>query len=234
MVFAACAGGPSYVHLISQRTSTGFEQAILLAQSSIDGNFKDGEAWGVLALVYGNGADYLGTANDWKQRRDGAIAQAVALEPGGPFTLAAVGLANIGSDEAKAEEVLASCVTDYPLFLECQNLFGDLLRKQGRVDEAKSVYLAALRRWPEDGELQISLALLHSENGSPDEGLAILRSLVSRQPNFARGRWHLATALFEINNDSDEARIHAERALSIDPLIWNGERFLRMLNNQIE
>lgn len=230
-VQASCDLDPDYADLIALRTSAGFSDALSLAHSRIEDAPTDGEAWAVSALVYANGADYLGMTTGSGDKRDEALKKAVELDPNGPFTRAAVGLAKMATDSVQAERQLAACVIENPGFLECQNLYGDLLRKSGRLDEAKIVYIDALDRWPDDGELLISLALLHQENGNPEKGLAILRTLVADQPRFARGHWHLATMLYESDGDRVETRRHAEQALKLDSLIWGGQRFLQMLDD---
>jgi tetratricopeptide (TPR) repeat protein len=225
----ACAKEPDYQRLFSLRTSQGFAGALQAAQERLEANPDDGTAWATAALVYANGGDYLGMGSEAGELEEHALLRAMELSPHSPFTRAAFGLVRRSTDPGEAELQLRRCIDDTPEFLECHNVYGDLLRKAGRPADAENVYLNALTRWPSDGELRISYALQLQEVGEAERGLEMLRTLVSEQPDFARGHWHLATMLYETEGDRAGARRAAIRALELDPLIWNGERFLSLL-----
>ena len=222
---------PDYDSMIALRSSAGFRSALEAAETSLSSDPADEVAAGVRALVYGNAVDFLGMppreARDAKER---ALARALQVAPTNPWTRAAYGLIRRGDDPSGAERELTRCIEENPAFLDCYNLYGDLLRKTGHEEQAGAVYRRALQRWPGDGELLISYALHLQETNNVDQAVVLLANLTREQPTFARGHWHLAVMLYESNGDIGVARREARRALELDPLIWNGERFLKILD----
>lgn len=227
---------PDYEAMIALRSSNGFSRALQAAERRIAKDPEDAVAIAVSALVFGNAVDFL--AMDPAEARlkgEAALDRALKLAPSSPFTRAAFGLARRNDDPIAAELQLRQCIEEAPTFIECHNnLYGDYLRKAERPREAERVYLEAIDRWPDDGELRVSHALLLQETDRIEDAEAVLRKLVDERADFPRGRWHLATFLFETNGDLDEARIEARIALELDPLIWNGQRFLRSLERRTE
>ena len=225
-----CAAEPDYQSWISRRTSFGFADTRQAAESRLKTHPQHGTAWAVLALAYGNGGDYLGMGSETSDLKESALSQAIRFSPKSPYTRAAFGLVRMATAPDQAELQLQQCIDETPEFLECHNLYGDLLRKTGRPNQAETVYLDALQQWPNDGELLVSYALLLQETGRVEAASMVLRKLIEEQPEFPRGYWHLATLLYETRADLVEARQMATRALDLDPLIWNGEYFLRLLD----
>jgi tetratricopeptide (TPR) repeat protein len=221
---------PDYEATIALRTSRGFRAALEAAAERLSSDSNDGVAHAVTAFVYANGGDYLAMGSEAAERKTAALREAIRWAPSAPFTRAARGLIRMTSDTNDAENALRQCLRDTPEFLECHNLYGDLLRKTGRPERAGEVYRSAIERWPNDGELQVSLALQLQETGASDQGVEILEALTETQPNFPRGHWHRATMLYETGGDRARAREAAVRALELDPLIWNGSLLLRLLD----
>ena len=229
-VFSAlCARAeePNYETLIALRSSSGFRAALEAADARLTVNADDPNAVGVRALVYANAVDYLGLLPaDARRAKTMAMASAQQLAPENPWTRAAFGLIHQADDVVGAERELTRCIDASPGFLECYNLYGDLLRKTERADQAAGVYQRALQRWPTDGELLISHALNLEETGHTDQAVEVLERLVREQPDFARGHWHLAVLIYESGGDRALALREAQRALELDPLIWNGNKLL--------
>ena len=222
---------PDYEAMFSLRTSAGFSNALEASQVELSNDPNNGLAWAVSALVYANGVDFLGmTPAEAREGMDRALAEAFRLDAQGAYTRAAYGLIRQTEDPENAERKLRECIEDTPEFLECHNLYGDMLRKTNRLEQAEYIYQRALERWPYDGELLVSYALQLQETGRVSEALQMLRSLAAEQSAFPRGHWHLATMLYETGGDLAESRQAAVRALELDPLIWNGELFMRMLD----
>jgi predicted Zn-dependent protease len=129
----------------------------------------------------------------------------------------------------EAERQLVTCIEAEPGFLECHNLYGDMLRKTKRLESAGEIYRRALDRWPRDGELLVSYAVLLQQRGQVEGALSMLKDLTREQPDFARGHWHLACMLYESGGDRAIALREAHSALRLDPYIWNGRKLLEML-----
>jgi len=228
---AVCAQEAPYEEMFALRSSFGFRGALETANARISADPQDGTAAGVRALVYGNAVDFLAMAPaEVRMAKREALARALELAPKSPWTRAAYGLIHLLDDASGAERELVTCIDEYPAFLECHNLYGDLLRKTQRAELAGAVYRRALEHWPADGELLVSYALFLQETGQVDQGLTVLKDLVRRQPRFPRGHWHLAVMLYESGGDRAIAMHETQRALELDPLIWNGKKLLETLN----
>jgi len=226
---------PDYEAMIALRSSEGFSQALQAAERRIAKDPADAVAVAVSALVFGNAVDFLAMdPAEARLKSEAALDHALKLALSSPYTRAAFGLVRRNSDPIAAELQLRQCIEEEPLFIECHNLYGDHLRKTGRLKEAERVYIEATDRWPNDGELRVSYALLLQETDRIEDAQVVLRNLVDERPDFPRGHWHLATFLFETNGNLDEARIEAEIALELDPLIWNGQRFLGLLERRTD
>ena len=223
---------PDYAAMFAARSSVGFRDALETADARLLENGNDGTAAGVRALVYGNAVDYLAMdPSEARETKLAALEQAIQLAPENPWTRAAYGLIHFTDDPLAAERELATCIDEHPDFIECYNLYGDHLRKTKRMERAGNVYLQALQRWPNDGELLVSYALLLQEMGKEAQALSVLEELTRSQPRFARGHWHLAVMVYESSRDGAVALREAKLALELDPLIWNGRRFLEMLSD---
>lgn len=222
---------PDYASMIALRSSSGFQRALDAANRQLSLDANDGTAAAVRALVYANGVDFLGMApSQAHTRKLRALAQAMRLARTNPWTRAAYGLIHQADDPSSAEDELMRCIAEHPDFLECYNLYGDLLRKTGREEEAGAVYRRALKRWPTDGELLVSYSLYLQETGQVAMAIAVLTNLTRQQPSYARGHWHLAVMLYQAGGDLGLVRREADRALALDPLIWNGKRLLKLLH----
>jgi tetratricopeptide (TPR) repeat protein len=223
--------GPDYAASIALRSSVGFREALNDADTQLKDNPMDPDAEGVRALVYANGVDFLAmSGHETRPAKLEALALARKVAPTNPWTRAAFGLIHMFDEPDAAANELRACLRESPGFLECYNLLGDLLRKSRQFAAADHVYLGGLSRWPKDGELLISYALSVEEQGYATKGIEILNRLVSEQPSFPRGHWHLAVMMYETGGDRARVRTEAERALSIDPLIWHGQDFLNILD----
>jgi len=228
--FCAEAQQPRYEEMIALRSSFGFRAALEAADARLAVDATDATAAGVRALVYANGSDFLGMAPaESHQGKEAALARALQLAPTNPWTRAAYGLIHQVDDVVGAERELSRCIAEFPSFLECYNLYGDLLRKTKRQEEAAVIYLRGLKRWPTDGELLVSFALHLQETNRVEQAIKVLKDLTRDQPQFARGHWHLASLLYESGGDRARAMVEAQRALELDPLIWNGQKLLELL-----
>lgn len=210
-----------------ERTSAEMKRALERVNLELEWKPEKGALWAMQALIYGNAVDFMALEpEEAREKAESALQKALELAPHSNLTHAAYGLVMRNRDTKNAELRLQQCITRQPEFPECHNLYGDLLRKTGRAEQAGDIYLEGLKRWPENGELHVSYALYLQETGRASEAIEYLRGLVANQPRFPRGHWHLAVMLYEEGGDLDEAREHAVKALEMDPKIWNGERLL--------
>jgi tetratricopeptide (TPR) repeat protein len=237
LLFATCAfaRAPDFEALIALRTSEGFREVVRISEARLSENPEDGVAAGARAVAYGNAVDFMGMTTP-AQMRSAATAKQMSLDlamrtdPAGPWSRAAYGLIHMFDNTKRAEMELQSCIAEHPAFLECYNLYGVLLRKTGRLEEAGPVYLRGLQRQPSDGRLIIGYAIYLEESGRFKEAVRVLQNLVKESPSFARAHWHLATTLFDTGGDLVLARQEAVKALALDPLIWSGDRFLKIID----
>lgn len=241
LVIAACTAAiatsaqaqhPDYEAMVALRSSSGFQAALKAANAQLLLNPKDATAAGVRALVYANAVDFLGMPNsEAREAKKKALANARELSESNPWTRASYGLIHMFDDPKEAERELMTCIEQEPNFLECYNLYGDMLRKTGRPERAGEIYRRALDRWPKDGELLVSYAFFLQQSGQVDAALKMLENLTHEQPDFARGHWHLAGMLHESGGDRAIALQEAQTALRLDPNIWNGRKLLEMLSD---
>jgi len=228
---AAKADSPDYAASIALRSSAGFVAALEQANAQLASSPADCDAPGVRALAYANGVDFMGmSGGEARTAKFEALALARRLAPARPWTRAAFGLIHMFDDPAAAADELNACIRETPGFLECYNLLGDLFRKSRRHAAAERIYRTGLSRWPNDGELLVSHALLLEAEGQPKKGIETLERLVAEQPAFPRGHWHLAVMIYDSGGDRNLVRMEAERALSLDPLIWHGREWMRILD----
>lgn len=240
LLFAACtcAQAPDFEVLIALRTSEGFREVVRISDARLSENPEDAVAAGARAIAYGNAVDFMGMTTPGEMRSAAkakleSLDIAMRTDPTDPWTRAAYGLIHMFDNTKRAEIELRSCILEHPAFLECYNLYGVLLRKTGRLEQAGPVYLRGLQRQPNDGRLIIGYAIYLEQSGRFKEAVRVLQNLVREDPSFARAHWHLATTLFETGGDLVLARQEAVKALELDPLIWNGDRFLKMIDGTV-
>jgi tetratricopeptide (TPR) repeat protein len=232
VALSARAQLPDYEAMVALRSSFGFQAALDAANAQLSRDPNDATAAGVRALAYANAVDFLGMPDaQAREAKQNALAGALELSRSNPWTRAAYGLIHMSDEPERSERVLATCIEAEPGFLECYNLYGDMLRKTGRPEEAGKIYRRALDRWPGDGELRVSHALLLQESGQVEAALEALSDLTREQPRFAKGHWHLAGMLYESGGYRTLALQEAQAALRLDPLIWNGKKLLELLGD---
>ncbi len=96
------------------------------------------------------------------------------------------------------------------------NSLGVVLASQGRIEEAKTHYQAALEIDPQDVDPRCNLAKLLATEGRFDEALACYQKALEVQPDFARPQSDLGDLLVHLGR-LDEAVDHYRKALEIQP-----------------
>jgi tetratricopeptide (TPR) repeat protein len=102
------------------------------------------------------------------------------------------------------------------------------LRAEGRSDEAVRELQRALYLEPHWVEVRIELARAYVDAGELEKAVDELR-VVLWDRETVETHLHLAEIYMEMEN-SDEARLHIERALELDPTSWDALRLLEQLN----
>jgi hypothetical protein len=93
---------------------------------------------------------------------------------------------------------------------------GSEFLKQGQVDEAKRVFLAALATEPENARVLALLGLSHFRANAFPEARAIYEQLVERSPTDASHRLNLGLVYLKLN-DADRAITALEASRALDP-----------------
>ncbi len=93
---------------------------------------------------------------------------------------------------------------------------GNLLRDEGRNDDAIPEYMAALRAKPELAQAENNLALALADSGRPGPALAHYRASLRLQPNYAQAHNNLGNALRALGRNA-EAVAEYEAALRLQP-----------------
>lgn len=96
------------------------------------------------------------------------------------------------------------------------NNLGDLLLRQGRVDEAAEHFAAAARLEPDDAFAHNNLAITLHRQGRREEALSSFREALRRRPDYPEAHSNLAAVLIELGR-YDEALQHLDAALRLRP-----------------
>jgi tetratricopeptide (TPR) repeat protein len=174
-----------------------------------------------LRADYAQACNNLGHALRLLGDRSGALAhfrQAVQLDPN-----LAEARNNLGGqlllEGQQLDEALEHCrvaVRLRPNFVEAQTNLGNVLRKLGRLAEAKDCYAAAVGLSPNLAVLHNNMAQALQEEGQLDAALAWYERGLQLDPKLARLHCNLA-GLFEETEKFEEAAARYEVALDLDP-----------------
>jgi len=109
---------------------------------------------------------------------------------------------------------------------------GDVLAKEGRVDEAIAAYQEAVQLQP-DAEIYFQLGSLLTLSGRINEAIAAYQQAVQLQPDYVDPYWNLAW-LFSQQNKWDEAITCEQKACALKPQgVWehfqkNSYKFIKL------
>lgn len=165
-------------------------------------------AFGEVALAEGRYGDAIDDFKRALEKDDHDVSArfryAVALRRGHHF------------DEAATEfEHIAAADKDFPgLALER----GLMFEQAGQVEAALAQFEGALKKAPEDPDLQLRVASMYVAVGRFDDGLAILRKVTQVRPNSAEAAHFTGRALFgrSRGNTEPEALRNLKRSVEID------------------
>lgn len=132
-----------------------------------------------------------------------------------------------GADET-AERYLRQCLALEDSMAAAHTNLGNLLHRQGRLEEAKQEYDQALLHEPEQPEARYNLGNLLDELGNREMAIAELRQVCTRSPGFADAHYNLGVMLAEVGGEN-QAQEHLNEYLRLDAESqWadNARRFL--------
>jgi protein O-mannosyl-transferase len=109
---------------------------------------------------------------------------------------------------------------------------GDLLRHEGKIEEAILQFSQAIRLDPDFAEAQYNLGLALMSRGRAAEAIPAFEATVRLQPQFAAGHINLGTALMTAGRPAEAVRVLTE-AVRLDPHVAQAHRNLGLaLANQ--
>lgn len=90
-------------------------------------------------------------------------------------------------------------------------------RQRGEHDLATQAFAAAVQANPADARYRVGLGNQYAQRGQMQAAAQEYRLALDRRPDYAPAHNNLAFALASMQRDLDEARVHAERALQLEP-----------------
>jgi len=93
---------------------------------------------------------------------------------------------------------------------------GEMLRLQGKLEEAQAAYGECLERAPEDAELRMGVGLALLGAGQADQAISVMLPVLAMRPDDAYGFVVLGCCLQKIEEDSQAIDLF-RRAIAIDP-----------------
>jgi predicted O-linked N-acetylglucosamine transferase (SPINDLY family) len=184
-------------------------EAITVLQRAVGLDPQLAEAWNNLGFVLAQ--------DDQPEAAMAAYRRALDLQPG--YAMAAqnlsVLLANHGNPQ-EGEQLLRQL----PLAVgqESGVLFhlGEMLRLQGKLEEAQAAYGECLERAPEDAELRMGVGLSLLGAGQADHSLAVLLPLLAMRPDDSLGLVAVGWCLQELEEVAQAIDLY-QRAIALDP-----------------
>ena len=114
------------------------------------------------------------------------------------------------------ESLWRDTLAKHPSCWMAHNNWGYELAEQGKVDEAKAHYLAALDVYPSFPEAHFNLGDLSGAEGRTEEALAQYRAAVEAKPDFAEAHNNLSNLLAK-RGDGQQALKYATEAIRLRP-----------------
>ena len=114
------------------------------------------------------------------------------------------------------ESLWRDTLAKHPSCWMAHNNWGYELAEQGKVDEAKAHYLAALEVYPSFPEAHFNLGDLSGAEGRTEEALAQYRAAVEAKPDFAEAHNNLSNLLAK-RGDGQQALKYATEAIRLRP-----------------
>jgi tetratricopeptide (TPR) repeat protein len=118
-------------------------------------------------------------------------------------------------DDQLAEHLFRQAIDLEPHMAAAITNLGNLLYRQGELEEARGLYERALEHDPVQPEARYNLANLLSDLGEMELAVAELRRVCAAAPDFADAHYNLGLLLAQLGGVA-QARTHLERYLELD------------------
>jgi tetratricopeptide (TPR) repeat protein len=118
-------------------------------------------------------------------------------------------------DSDVAEHLFRQAIDLEPHMAAALTNLGNLLYRQGELEEARGLYERALEHDPSQPEARYNLANLMTDLGETDLAVAELRRVCAAAPDFADAHYNLGLILAQLGGAA-QARAHLERYLELD------------------
>ncbi|MBS1118566.1 MAG: transcriptional regulator, MerR family [Deltaproteobacteria bacterium] len=125
-------------------------------------------------------------------------------------------------DSQIAEHLFRQAIELEPNMAAALTNLGNLVYRQGELEEARRCYERALQCDPGQPEARYNLANLHEDLGETELAIAELRKVCAAAPEFADAHYNLGIMLAQVGGAA-QARHHLERYLELDTAsAWAG------------
>jgi TolB-like protein/DNA-binding winged helix-turn-helix (wHTH) protein/Flp pilus assembly protein TadD len=193
------------LYFVSQRSKSGFEQAMESFAKAVAADPKYAEAYARLAVTYNLMGQYnwMSPANAQSQGR-AAAEQALALDPGQAEAHAALGFSlwYYQWDRIAAESEFRKAIVLAPQNVDAHHWFAQLLMTDKRFAEAEDQMRAALELDPESAILRINLGWLHYFERRFPQAIAEMRAVATENPSFLTAHYKLWYAYSVAGDDA--------------------------------
>jgi Tfp pilus assembly protein PilF len=193
---------------------------VLLAQAEIDGG-KNEAAYGDLRKALKSDPEnvdalyFLGQVTAALSNAE--YQRLYALAPDSPRVHQLMARADhVAKDDKAAEEEYHKALQADPQSIELLDELGNLLRDEGRFDEASSLYVRAVKLAPHDFVGAYGLADCHLRLGQAQTAAAEFRRAIELDPRAAIARLGLGTALVATGQPAPAAE-QLEAAVKLEP-----------------
>jgi len=120
------------------------------------------------------------------------------------------------ADHRLAEHLFRQAIDLEPRMAAALTNLGNIVYRQGELDEARRLYERALDCDPNQPEARYNLANLLEDLGETELAIAELRRVCAATPEFADAHYNLGLMLARVGGAA-QARQHLERYLELDP-----------------
>jgi Tfp pilus assembly protein PilF len=118
-------------------------------------------------------------------------------------------------DSSTAEHLFRQAIDLEPRMAAALTNLGNLVYRQGELDEARRLYERALDHDPSQPEARYNLGNLLEDLGETELAVAELRRVCASTPEFADAHYNLGIMLAQLGGTA-QAREHLERYLELD------------------